>query len=410
MSDFFFGLGIIENKYFLTLDKNSTKFRLPKPVYVTIENVPKKENKGLNENKHSLTSNKGIESRPRNATDYEKGHADLCKNSWQEDYTNLHQHLIETNKNKFNIYTCSGGGWGNRLRDLLTSFHFAVVAKRAFIINCNNPSPLDRFLAPRYIKWNYKVNETQLTVRRRYQVKLNDIENPSDPKIYEQMLNYSMEYDPGMVGNKYPFFASLLKYDLPVWPNIPQMLGCSFYYLFKKSDMLQKRLEEWKEKLGFNQNIVIGIHIRQGDSVFLHHNSQDKKFKNSKDIDLGLDCALQIQKEIKKKYKTDNIVWFLAADSEKMKTRAKQKYGDKVRSITGPIEHVAHPSKGNEDAGHLSMFLDYFLLQNADYRLYLGGSTFDNAIDFITLGSQNAARCFSHRTPSHCVIPPSLKA
>jgi hypothetical protein len=49
-------------------------------------------------------------------------------------------------------------------------------------------------------------------------------------------------------------------------------------------------------------------------------------------------------------------------------------------------------------------------LQNADYRLYLGGSTFDNAIDFITLGSQNAARCFSHRTPSHCVIPPSLKA
>jgi hypothetical protein len=150
-----------------------------------------------------------------------------------------------------------------------------------------------------------------------------------------------MEYDPGMVGNKYPFFASLLKYDLPVWPNIPQMLGCSFYYLFKKSDMLQKRLDEWKEKLGFNQNIVIGIHIRQGDSVFLHHNSQDKRFKNTKDIDTGFDCALQIQKEIEKKYKTDKIIWFLAADSEKMKTRAKQKYGDKVRSITGPIEHVA---------------------------------------------------------------------
>jgi hypothetical protein len=217
------------------------------------------EKEKLIENKHSLTNTKRIENRPSNATDYEKGHTDLCKNSWQEDYTKLHQHLIKTNKNKFDIFTCLGGGWGNRLRDLLTSFHFAVVAKRVFIINCNNPSPLDSFLAPRYIQWNYKVNETQLTVRRRYQVKLNDIENPSDPKIYEQMLNYSMEYDPGMVGKKYLFFASLLKYDLPVWPNIPQMLGCSFYYLFKKSDMLQKRLDEWKEKLGFNQNIVIGI-------------------------------------------------------------------------------------------------------------------------------------------------------
>ena len=392
-------------------DKNSTKFGLPKPVHVLIENdtVPENENKGLIQNKNSLTNTKITESRPRNTTDYEKGHKDMCKNSWQEDYTKLHQHLIETNKNKFYIVLCPGGGWGNRLRDLINSFHFAVVAKRAFIIYCDIPnSPLDRFLAPRYIKWNYKVNETQLTVRHAYKVKLNDIKNVSDPKTFEQTLNYSVEYNVGFEGNKNQFLANLLKYDLPVWPNIRQMMGCTFYYLFKKSDMLQKRLGEWKEKLGFNRNIVIGIHIRQGDSVF-HHNMQDTRFKNTKDIDLGFDCALQIQKEIEKKYKTDKIIWFLAADSEKMKTRAKQKYGDKVRSITGPIEHVGHVTKGNEDAAHLSMFLDFFLLQDADYRLYPGPSTFDNAVDYITLGSQNAARSFSRWKASQCVIPPSLK-
>ena len=391
-------------------EENSTKFRLPKPEYVLIENdtVPENENKGLIQNKNSLTSTKIIESRPRNATDYEKGHKDMCKNSWQEDYTKLHQHLIETNKNKFYIVLCPGGGWGNRLRDLINSFHFAVVAKRAFIIYCDIPnSPLDRFLAPRYIKWNYKVNETQLTVRRQYKVKINDIKD--DPKIFEQMLNYSVEYNVLYEGNKNQYLANRLKYDLPVWPNLRQMMGCTFYYLFKKSDMLQKRLDEWKEKLGFNRNIVIGIHIRQGDSVF-HHNMQDTRFKNTKDIDLGFDCALQIQKEIEKKYKTDKIIWFLAADSERMKTRAKQKYGDKVRSITGPIEHVGHVTKGNEDAAHLSMFLDFFLLQDADYRLYPGPSTFDNAVDYITLGSQNAARTFSRGKAGQCVIPPSLKA
>ena len=391
-------------------EENSTKFRLPKPVYVLIENdtVPENENKGLIQNKNSLTNTKIIESRPRNATDYEKGHKDMCKNSWQEDYTKLHQHLIETNKNKFYIVVCPGGGWGNRLRDLINSFHFAVVAKRAFVIYCDIPnSTLDRFLAPRYIKWNYKVNETQLTVRRQYKVKINDIKD--DPKIFEQMLNYSVEYNVLYEGNKNQYLANRLKYVLPVWPNIRQMMGCTFYYLFKKSDMLQKRLDEWKEKLGFNRNIVIGIHIRQGDSVF-HHNMQDTRFKNTKDIDTGFECALQIQKEIEKKYKTDKIIWFLAADSEKMKTRAKQKYGDKVRSITGPIEHVGHVTKGNEDAAHLSMFLDFFLLQDADYRLYPGPSTFDNAVDYITLGSQNAARTFSRGKAGQCVIPPSLKA
>jgi hypothetical protein len=391
-------------------EENSTKFRLPKPEYVLIENdtVPENENKGLIQNKNSLTNTKITESRPRNTTDYEKGHKDMCKNSWQEDYTKLHQHLIETNKNKFYIVVCPGGGWGNRLRDLINSFHFAVVAKRAFVIYCDIPnSTLDRFLAPRYIKWNYKVNETQLTVRRQYKVKINDIKD--DPKIFEQMLNYSVEYNVLYEGNKNQYLANRLKYDLPVWPNLRQMMGCTFYYLFKKSDMLQKRLDEWKEKLGFNRNIVIGIHIRQGDSVF-HHNMQDTRFKNTKDIDTGFECALQIQKEIEKKYKTDKIIWFLAADSERMKTRAKQKYGDKVRSITGPIEHVGHVTKGNEDAAHLSMFLDFFLLQDADYRLYPGPSTFDNAVDYITLGSQNAARTFSRGKAGQCVIPPSLKA
>jgi hypothetical protein len=391
-------------------EENSTKFRLPKPEYVLIENdtVPENENKGLIQNKNSLTNTKITESRPRNTTDYEKGHKDMCKNSWQEDYTKLHQHLIETNNNKFYIVVCPGGGWGNRLRDLINSFHFAVVAKRAFVIYCDIPnSTLDRFLAPRYIKWNYKVNETQLTVRRQYKVKINDIKD--DPKIFEQMLNYSVEYNVLYEGNKNQYLANRLKYDLPVWPNLRQMMGCTFYYLFKKSDMLQKRLDEWKEKLGFNRNIVIGIHIRQGDSVF-HHNMQDTRFKNTKDIDTGFECALQIQKEIEKKYKTDKIIWFLAADSEKMKTRAKQKYGDKVRSITGPIEHVGHVTKGNEDAAHLSMFLDFFLLQDADYRLYPGPSTFDNAVDYITLGSQNAARTFSRGKAGQCVIPPSLKA
>ena len=397
------------NNCFTTLDDNtSTKFKLPKPVYFsTAKDIIEEENKETTQTKSSFRNIKQIESRPRNTTDYEKGHKDVCKNTWQEDYTKLHQHLLDSNQNKFNIFKCPGSGWGNRLRDLLSAFHFAVIAKRAFIVNCNNPSSLDRYLAPRNIKWNYKVNETKLTVKRGRRVVLNDIKNPSDPKVFEQMLNYSVEYGPGLVGNKHQFLADNLKYDLPVWPNLGQMMGCSFYYLFKKSDLLQQRLDEWKEKLGYNQNIVIGIHVRHGDSVF-HHNQGDKRISMG-DLDFSFDCAAQIQTKVEEKYHTKKVIWFLAADSNKTKEYAKQKYGDKLKSITGAIEHVGHSSKGNGDAGHLSMFLDYFLLQEADYRLYAGPSSFDSAIDYITLGTKSAGTSW-YMKKRHCLIPPSLKS
>jgi hypothetical protein len=384
---------------------NARKLKLPKPIYFSIENDTEieEENNEIAPTKSSLSKAKPIESRPRNVTDYEKGHKDVCKNSWQENFTKLHEYLIKSNQKKFSIFKCAPSGWGNRLRDLISSFHFAVIAKRAFIIDCNNPSPLDRFLAPRNIKWNYKVNQTGLTVKRGRRVILNDIK---DTKILQTMLNYSVEYGPGLIGNKHQFLADHVKYDLPVWPNLDQMMGCSFYYLFKKSDMLQEHLDKWKEKLGFNQNIVLGIHIRHGDSVF-HHNRGDSRM-SMKDVDFSFDCAKQVQEKVEEKYNTTKVIWFLAADSQKTKDYAKQKHGDKVRVIEGPIEHVGHPTRGNEDAGHLSMFLDYFLLQESDYRLYTGPSTFDNAVNFITLASKNTGSTF-YRKMRQCRMPTSLK-
>ena len=364
------------------LKKNSANFNLPKPAYVAIERMESIKN-----------------------IDYEKLYINLCNNSWQKDYTVQHKESLEINENKFLVFSCPHSGWGNRLRDLLTTFHFSVIANKTFIINCNSPSPLDKYLVPRNIKWNYKINKTRLTVRRLGKVALDAIKNP-EYKFIEQMLNYPVEDNPQLVGNRLNWIQSRLKYNLPVWPNLRQMFGCSFYYLFAKSNMLQERLNEWKEKLGFYKNIVIGIHIRQGDSAIFNntHNKNDKRFKDPKDIDFSFGCAESLQKYIEKKYNTTNVIWFLAADSEEMKSYAKQKYGNKVNYISGPIEHVGHPHRGNEDAGHLSMFLDYFLLRDANYRLYTVPSTFDDAVNFITLGSKNVFRTFS-RGKRVCVIP-----
>ncbi|XP_028390706.1 uncharacterized protein LOC114515616 [Dendronephthya gigantea] len=382
--------------YFKIIGKNYTKSTMLKPL---LQPPPVEQAEFIGS--VGFMNSKKMKNRPRNTTDYEKGHRDLCKNSWQEEYTKLHQNQI--NAKKFITYTCPKSGWGNRLRDLIARFHFAVVVGRAFIINCDRPSPLDRYLSPRNIKWNYKINQTKLTVRSGYPVRLGDIKNGDIRKTFEKTLNYSVEHSPRLVGNINKWIVSHLRYNLTVWPNLGQMMGCSFYYLFKKSDRLEKRLEEWKEELGYYENIVLAIHIREGDSVF-HHNRNDKRFKDPKEFDVCFECAAKIQKRIEEKYKTKKVIWFLAADSEKRKTYARTKYGNKVKYITGPIEHVGHPTKGNGDAGQFTMFLDYFLMQEADYRLYPGSSTFDNAVNFITLGTAD-----SSRGAKACPMPRSLK-
>ena len=399
-------LDLFSNNYITILHSNFTKFRLPKPMHVSEDKstAPANGTKELNQ-KDTVAHN-----RPKNVIDYEKANEDFCKNSWQEDYTKLHQHLIETNQ-KFLIHKCNRIGWGNRVKGLMVYFHFAVVTKRAYIIDCNSPSPLDKYLSPRNIKWNYKVKFANLTVRREKIFIADNILkiSNSDTNQFERLLNYSVELNPRIVGKNASWHTRVvpLKYDLPVWPDLEQMGGCSFHYLFRKSDYLQRRLDEWKKELGFNENIVLGIHIREGDMVF-NFGGIRKRFSNlEKDIDFTFTCAEQIQKVIEKKYNTDKVIWFLAADSEKRKATVEKKYGSKVRFISGPIEHVAHATRGNEDAGHLSMFLDFFLLRESDFRLYSSPSTFPNAVDRISLGSTNSGRSLDggrHR----CRMPQSL--
>ena len=351
-------------------------------------------------------------SRPKKAINYDEAYKQICKNSWEDEYTRLHKHLLETKQNKFLVYDCGHGGWGNHIAHMLLAFQIAVITKRAYVDVCTIPIPTDRYLKPRHIKWNYKLNETGLTVGKGFVFSKENVKIFSDSNSFQELLTHSVEYE--------PIFLRIAQFVLPLHINfknrtfsyIYQAKGCSFYYLFKKSDTLQKQVEEWKEQLGFNDNIVLAIHIRHGDSIFSgKFNLWDVRLNGTKDYDFIYGCAEQIEKKISEKYHTKKIIWFLATDTDSMRSYTKTKYGKKVRHITGPIEHIGRPREGFEDAGQLTMLLDYFLLQESDYRLYTSVSSFDNAIDFMTFGNDNAGRIRQRWGEKNnvCVFPPSLK-
>ena len=345
------------------------------------------------------------ESRPRRMDNFTQEYNTLCHGKWQKNYSKLHQNILGNSK-KFLIFKCSKAGWGNRIRALFSSFHLAVVAKRAFIIDCQRPSPLERYLAPNFIKWNFAINSTGLSVR--YQ-------NPGSQKLgsgwkdtdFDVYFNHSVEVIYNFRGNFYEKLKANPKYNLPPWPNRYLLLGCSFHFLFRKSDYLENNLKQERETLGFNENIVIGIHIRHGDTAFGLQGG-DVRIRKIEDTDHYFACAEKIDKRIQEKYNTRKVIWFLATDSVEIKYYAKKKYPEKVRQLDRPIEHIARPRKGNEDAGHLSMFLDYFLLQQSDFRLFTTMSTFPDSISILTLGYANVGVSSYKDNRTSCQIPSSL--
>jgi hypothetical protein len=76
--------------------------------------------------------------------------------------------------------------------------------------------------------------------------------------------------------------------------------------------------------------------------------------------------------------------------------------------ISGPIEHIGVSTKGNEDAGMFTMLLDYFLLQESDYRLYTSESSFDSAVSYITFGKNSAGRVYLEKDKRTCTFPITL--
>ena len=350
-------------------------------------------------------------SRPKKKIDYEELSKEVCKNSWEDEYTKIHRDIIEKKQNRFLFFQCGKGGWGNHIQNMLHSFQVAVITRRAYIDICEIPVATDVFLKPRNVKWNYKVNQTGLTVGKEFLFTNENVKDPSNPKLFERLLTHAIEYQPRFFRFVHLDLSNLIRFNNRTFSEVHQRLGCCFYYLFKKSDILQKHLDAWKSELGFNDNIVLGIHVRHGDYVFNpRYAGADVRLQNdTKQYDFLFGCAGQIERKISEKFRTKRILWYLATDRNALKGYAKNKYGSKVKYITGRAEHIGWPTKGNEEAAQLAMFLDFFLLQESDYRFYPSQSGFHNSIDYLTFGTNDVATVKWNEEKNECVFPDSLK-
>lgn len=331
----------------------------------------------------------------------------LCGEGWQEEYAVMHDEILKSIRpRKFLVYSCKGkgygcAGYGNRIGGISSLFFLAVLTKRAFLIDWNDPAPLalENFLWPKRIKWNYAVaNLRGLESRTHYwgkglpkKLQHEDFEKPGnlypDFAHWFRIVDFNSYFDrPVEVITatwnfaqeiwSNPYLSQLADEMGIILPPLKYLLvGCSYEFLFQRSPELENRLSKIKNASFAESTPIIGLHIRMGDVAFGR-----KRRLNTQNFKSFFTCAQVVEKSIAKSnpnLKTSNIKWFLATDHIAVKEYGLQQYPGKVLTLDVEPEHIGIFQKQRFPTyeGVTGVFLDHFLLAEC-FFLILSNSTF----------------------------------
>jgi len=330
----------------------------------------------------------------------------ICGKEWQLKYRALHQDIINNKRDaKFLVYTCpwkgSCGGYGNRVRAMVSLFYLAILTDRAFLIHWKIPKPLENFLTPKDINWTFPIPllETRkhfwksdgykykaalagwLTLKNSSAV-WNLVKNENFDvyfdKPVEMVLSVSYFAEVAMQKNKYLMERAQDMKISPLLPGLQRyaMIGCAFDFLFHTTPHLQNALQNTRKKLRKNNAFVIGIHIRLGDKQFGRNNTRISE----SDFPKYFWCATKVEQNLFNLGGGKHTRWFLAADSLLVKDYARKHFAEKVVMGENKPEHLDIFKKGEKppsDEGMMGVLHDHFMLAECDF-LVLSQSTFSH--------------------------------
>ena len=304
---------------------------------------------------------------------------EICGTGWQEKYRKLHADILSKRREeKYLVYLCPGTrqgccGYGNRLRAVVSLFYLSLLTDRAFLIDWRAPEPIENYLTPRNIQWNYSEPIdvcTGLQIRKHYWgttktdireaegwiiqdsshfkkwLTTTDLEKYFDWPV-EEITTIWYFAEGGITLNPYLLKRAKELGIKPLISNTPKynLIGCAFDFLFSKSDAVASRLEEMRKQLQFDAGPVIGIHIRTGDDQFDYFASDNERTWNSKNISQllkFLECARKVEKKllVNGTENTSNIRWFVSTDNTFVRKFVQESYPQKVITSNLTIQHL----------------------------------------------------------------------
>ena len=298
-------------------------------------------------------------------------------------------------------YKCAG--YGNRIGGITSLLFLSILTQRALLIEWEQKMPLDTYLVPKTIEWNYSTeNIKDLDSRIHFLGKKSHFKNRRKIDVLNQwdmktdFVSWLLQTDiqayfdrpvEKVVSNWY--FADSLLENPYLEQNVHELgirrerseyslIGCAFDFLFQKSRELETRLDAARRSLGLaSQAPKLGLHIRMGDmslhrGLLKNNHIGYKRFMNCAGV-FGEALASRKADTVR-----ETVKWFLATDDVAVKRYALKNYPLNAVTLNITPQHLNSLTKTtNSDKmeGMFGVLIDHFLLSECDF-LILSMSTF----------------------------------
>ena len=302
--------------------------------------------------------------------------ANLCggNNVWQE-YADFHKSvLLKKEKGRYLVFKCTEGacgGYGNRISGITVLLVYAMLSKRAFLLDMTIPVDINSYFLPDAIKWNYTLS-TGLKTHNFYLIDQNNflsfydefeatvLDDQDDVVTVE--INFGLFYYLTKMNDSL-LHSMISMFDLKSHYDIDLLYGCAFNYLFKYQPKTINAIETLQSELGLKTGKFVALHVRSriGDGYQPFHLKFEPMFE----------CAALAAKTMSQKLNLPKVPIFLAADHPEVVQFAKQHYNDRIVLSKAPQFHIDQTKySGNDtdtkyDSGMMGILSDIEICSRA---------------------------------------------
>ncbi|CAF1218427.1 unnamed protein product [Adineta ricciae] len=297
----------------------------------------------------------------------------------QFSYINITKLLhIQSTATQNLTYFCSKycGGWGDRMRGIVSTYILAALLERRFTIDMQYPCDLSHFLLPNLIDWTRNSHRNP----RKPPLMLDLIHDDYAAELHRKLttidlyqlwakhdeifLTTNQDYITPTLKN--PFFRRI-KSQINLQSNHSNMhalFSFIFELLFKPTSIVINQIDRlFARAEQISSQSIICMHVRLGQNPTIPKDEK-RPFRQS----LGRDMIDFIDRNLTSR----NSSIFVTSDSLKIVNDVYRHYDNKrILSIFGPIIHIDRYDKGKESdkilhAGFLKVIAEFYFLGECD--------------------------------------------
>lgn len=271
---------------------------------------------------------------------------------------NLTAILARKRPNKYLVYVCheNCGGWGDRLRGIMSLFMLSLMLDRNFRIEITHPCNLTHILRPNLYNWTQSIDGLvvvdPVTHRRRFNLTrkmlittanaredvLKNVSNillsnkTIDSIWSEDVLYWATNKDYFHQLSENRFYRKKFKsYGIMTKYNIKLEILFSLFYeiLFQPVQRIHQQIQQFKTKQQNQHTICVQIRTGQNPTI-----PDDKLLPGRRNISESIFSFIDSNSSY------ENSMIYLTTDNERVYRDAQQRYSSRLLYVQGEITHV----------------------------------------------------------------------